>query len=464
MQSEFKILLVDDDANLVESLTDVLEARHFQITKAYSGEDAFKALQCEPSINLAVLDLILPKMSGLELLRKIRVELEIPPAVVMITGYGNVESAVKAIKLGAVDFLEKPINPEELLFIIEKERERQLLVDQNAYFMRELSKRYKIENIVGRSPAMMEVFEKVRSVAESEAPVLIVGENGTGKELIANHLHYSSARCRGPLISVSCATLAPGVLESELFGHERGAFTGAINAKPGRFEMANGGTLFLDEIGDIPLPFQSKLMRVLQFMEFERVGGTKMLKSDFRIISATNHNLSQSIRKGMFRQDLYFRLNTVEIKLPALRERREDIALLVGHFIQIYSRKTNKAIRGCTSELLSVLENYSWPGNVRELKNAIEHAFVYCREDTLGIQHLPRHIYDPDPLDLDLSMLPTRSLADVEQKLIELCLWENKGNKTKAAQALGINRTTLLSKMKVYGISADEAKGSIDEN
>jgi DNA-binding NtrC family response regulator len=199
-------------------------------------------------------------------------------------------------------------------------------------------------------------------------------------------------------------------------------------------------------------------------MEFERVGGTKKLKSDFRIISATNHNLSQSIKKGLFRQDLYFRLNTVPIELPPLRERREDIPLLISHFIQIYSRKTNKAIRGGTPELLSVLENYSWPGNVRELKNAIEHAFVYCREDTLGIQHLPRHICDPDPEGLDLSTLPTRSLAEVEQRLIELSLWENRGNKTKAAQALGINRTTLLSKMRIYGLASDDAKDPTDEN
>jgi len=464
MPSRFKILLVDDDANLVESLADVLENKGYQAAKAYSGEAALQALRDDPTFDLAVVDLVLPQMNGLDLLNNIRSDLETPPAVVMITGYGSIDSAVKAMKLGAVDYLEKPVNPEALLFIIEKERDRQQLIDQNAYFMRELSERYRIENIIGLSPAMLEVFAKVKSIAASDAAILIVGESGTGKELIANHIHYSSARRKGPLIRVSCATLAPGVLESELFGHEKGAFTGATNAKPGRFELANDGTLFLDEVGDIPLPFQAKLMRVLQFMEFERVGGTKKLKSDFRIISATNHNLREDMRRDLFRRDLFFRLNTVEIDLPPLRERREDIPLLFNHFIQIYSRKMNKAIRGSSSELLPVLENYSWPGNVRELKNIVERALVYCKEDVIGIQHLPRYIYDPEPQGMDLSMLPARSLEEIEKRLVELCLWETKGNKSKAAQILGITRTTLLSKLKKHGISASEEDEPTDGN
>ncbi len=464
MRSPFKILLVDDDFNLMESLADVLETKGYQVGKANSGEAALKALHDDPTYNLAVVDLILPQMNGLDLLNNIRSGLETPLAVVMVTGYGSIDSAVKAMKLGAVDYLEKPINPETLLFVIEKERDRQQLIDQNAYFMRELSERYKIENIIGLSPTMLEIFSKVKSIAASDAAILIAGESGTGKELIANHIHYSSARQKGPLIRVSCATLASGVLESELFGHEKGAFTSAISAKPGRFELAHGGTLFLDEIGDIPLSFQAKLMRVLQFMEFERVGGTKKLKSDFRIISATNHDLREDIRKGLFRQDLFFRLNTIEIELPSLRERREDIPLLLNHFIQIYSRKMNKAIRGSSSELLPVLENYYWPGNVRELKNIVERAFVYCKEDMIGLQHLPRYIYDMEPQGMDLSKLPTRSLEEVEKRLVELCLWETRNNKSRAAQMLGITRTTLISKLKKHGISASEENVPPDGN
>jgi len=456
MPNPFKILIVDDEFNVVESLADVLEQSHYQVGKAYSGEEALKILRNDPDYNLVIVDLLLPKMDGLELMAKIREQVEKRPALIVITGHGSVDSAVKAMKLGAEDYLLKPVNPEELLLIIEKERQRQQLVDQNAYFMQELCEKYKIENLVGRSSAMLDVFEKAKLLATSNAPTMIIGESGSGKELFANHIHYAGIRAQGPLIKVSCATLAPGVVESELFGHEKGAFTGAFYSKRGRIELADGGTLFLDEIGDIPLPSQTKLLRVLESQEFERVGSNRMRKSDFRIISATNHNLREDIKRGLFRSDLFYRLATVEIELPPLRERPEDILLLLDHFIQIYSQKTGKAIIGSTTDLLPVLAGYSWPGNVRELKNVVERAFVYCRENVIGIQHLPQYIHNPERKPLNLSELPIRSLEDLEKGLIELCLWEARGNRSQAAQKLGIARQTLQTKMKKYGLSSME--------
>jgi two-component system, NtrC family, response regulator AtoC len=272
--SEFKILLVDDEAKQLETLTDILEVHGYVVTGRQTGEQALGVLNLDPTYHLVIADLRLPGMNGLELVTQIRT-LPHPPAVIMITGYGSIDSAVKAMKLGTLDYLEKPVNPEALLLQVQKAKERQMLVDQNAYFMQELSGRYHLENIIGQSGIMLDVFDKIQALSTSEASVLITGESGTGKELIANHLHYVSARQKGPLIKFSCAALAPGTLESELFGHERGAFTGATCNRTGRFERADGGTLFLDEVGDIPLPTQTKLLRVLQSGEFERVGGDR---------------------------------------------------------------------------------------------------------------------------------------------------------------------------------------------
>jgi two-component system, NtrC family, response regulator AtoC len=450
--SEFRILLVDDEADQLETLSDILEVRGYTVTGRKSGELALEAISEDLPCHLVIADLRLPGMDGLELVRRIQA-LPRPPAVIMITGHGSIDSAVKAMKLGALDYLEKPVNPEALLLQVQKAQERQTLVDQNAYFMHELAGRYHIENIIGRSPVMLEVFDKIRSLSASDASVLITGESGTGKELIANHLHYASARQKGPLVKVSCAALAPGVLESELFGHERGAFSGAISSRAGRFEQADGGTLFLDEMGDIPYSTQTKLLRVLQSGEFERVGGNRVLKSDFRLISATNHNLKDQIRKESFRQDLFYRMCVVEIGIPPLRSRREDIPQLVHHFIQIYREKTGKRIEVINEEAMAALGNYNWPGNVREMKNAIEAAFVYCDGEVIQVEHLPAQIHNKETTPADLSRLSIRSLDEVEKAMIELCMAEAKGNKTRAAEMLRITRSTLDSKISKHSLN-----------
>jgi DNA-binding NtrC family response regulator len=450
--SDFRILLVDDEADQLETLTDILEVRGYTVTGQKTGELALEALSENSPFHLVIADLRLPGMDGLELVKRVRA-LPQPPSVIMITGHGSIDNAVKAMKLGALDYLEKPVNPEALLLQVQKAQERQILVDQNAFFMRELAGRYHIENIIGHSPVMLEVFDKIRSLATSDASVLITGESGTGKELIANHLHYASSRQTGPLVKVSCAALAPGVLESELFGHERGAFSGAIYGRAGRFEQADRGTLFLDEVGDIPIPTQTKLLRVLQSGEFERVGGNLMHKSNFRLISATNQDLKKDIKKETFRQDLYYRLCVVEIEMPPLRSRREDLPLLINHFIKLYREKTNKRIEAIEAEAMAALMRYNWPGNVRELKNVIEAAFVYCTGEIIQVKQLPPQIHCIETNPADLSRLSIRTLDEIECAMIELCMVEMKGNKSKAAELLGVTRTTLISKLHKHGLS-----------
>jgi len=450
MYSEFRILLVDDEPEQLETLKDILHYSGYTVSVAESGKKALQLLAGE-KFHLAILDVVMPGMDGLALLERLRAEHKSVTAL-MLTGNGTVDTAVRAMKFGAADYLLKPVNPEELLLTIARERERRVLVDQNAYFMAELSRRYGLENFVGRSPAMEEVFEKICTVAATDAAVLITGESGTGKELVACHIHYSGDRQGGPFVPVNCADLAHGVVESELFGHERGAFTGAVTSRAGRFERADGGTLFLDEVSDIPFPFQAKLLRVLQSKQFERMGGARRLKSNFRLISATNRDLHEGIREGTFREDLFFRLNVVEIELPPLRRRREDIPPLVDRFVRLYSEEMNKRIVGVTPEALAALEAYDWPGNVRELKNAIERAIVYCRDDRIGLEHLPSQVFHPARA-IDVRQLPTRNLDAVEKALIELCLLETGGNRTQAAKLLGIQRGTLRDKMIRYGLS-----------
>jgi DNA-binding NtrC family response regulator len=450
--NEFRILLVDDDQSLLESMADSLIDRDYQVSKAASAEEALKILAKGADYDLAIIDLVLPGINGIDLLRKISGKYD-EMRLIVITGHGSVATAVDAMKLGAIDYLEKPVNPHNLLMVVKREHERRQLVDQSAYFMAELSKQYNIENIVGGSPAMLKVFKKVKDISDSDSTVLITGESGTGKELIAHHVHYNSRRRTGPIVKVSCASLAQGVLESELFGHEKGSFTGAIRTKPGRFEMAHGGTLFLDEVGDIPLHAQAKLLRVLQTMEFERVGGTKQINTDFRLICATNQDLKQNVQEGIFREDFFYRINVIEIALPPLSERKDDIPILVNYFIELYSHQTNKGITGIHDEAMAMLNSYHWPGNVRELKNVIESASVYCQGAMIDLRHLPQHLQTAKVGTLNLSQLPTRSLIEIEKDMIALCLWEAEGNKAKAAEKLGISRPTLYDKLKKYNLS-----------
>jgi DNA-binding NtrC family response regulator len=452
MQTKFNVLVIDDDPTFLETAESILKIKGFGTSTAISGEKALAKISNEEKYHLVLLDLGLPDIHGLDLLEKIKEKhRELP--VYIITGEEKIQMAVKAIKLGAEDYLVKPVKPEKLVALAEKEREHQQIIDQNAYFMSELSQRYNIENIVGQSRIMQDIFKRIEVVSDSDTTVLITGESGTGKELIANHIHYSSRRRSRPLVTVSCSALAPSVFESELFGYEKGAFTGAERTYIGRFELADGGTLFLDEIGDIPLQYQTKLLRVLQTKEFERVGGNKPISSDFRLIAATNHNLEEDVRKGLFREDLYYRLRVAEIVLPPLRQRKEDIPFLLKHFIDIYANKTNKCIVGSYDEVKDVFEAHDWPGNVRELKNVVERAFVYHQEKDIAIRHLPNYIHSSrSDQSIDLSHLPTRNLAEVEKALVELCMWESGGNKSKAAEMLGIMRSTLQGKLAKYDL------------
>lgn len=452
MHTQFTVLIVDDNPIFLETTETILKIKGFGTDTATTGEIALNKLSNEEKYHLILLDLGLPDVNGLDLLEKIK-EKNLETPVYIITGEEKIQTAVKAMKLGAEDYLVKPVKSEKLVALAEKERERQQIINQNAYFMSELSQRYNIENIVGQSKIMEEIFKRIEVISDTDTTVLITGESGTGKELIANHIHYFSGRRGGPLITVSCSVLAPSVFESELFGYEKGAFTGADKTYIGRFELAHGGTLFLDEIGDIPLPHQTKLLRVLQTKEFERVGSNKPINSDFRLIAATNHDLEEDVRRGLFREDLYYRLRVAEIVLPPLRLRKEDIPFLLRHFIEIYSNKTNKRIIGDVEEVKTIFEAHEWPGNIRELKNVVERAFVYHREKDIPIRHLQNYIHpSKHAKSIDLSHLPTRKLAEIEKALVELCMCETNGNKSRAAELLGIMRSTLQGKLSKYDL------------
>ena len=437
---------------MLEVLSDVLVAEGHPVTPASGGFEALEKLEKGSGYDLVITDLKMPKMNGLELLESIKEKWPDIP-VVILTAYGTVESAVEAIKKGAYDYILKPFKPSEIFGVIGRLLERKSLLEDNIYFQEELSKAYGFENIIGNSPAMREVFEKVETVAQTDSSVALSGESGTGKELIAHVIHFSSRRKEKRFMKVSCAAFAEGVLESELFGHEKGAFTSAISRKLGRFEMADGGTLFLDEIGDIPLSTQITLLRVLQTKEFERVGGTETIKVDVRLISASNQNLEEKIKEGAFREDLYYRLNVVPINIPPLRERREDIPILSNHFLQMFSKETNKRIDRISEKATELLLGYSWPGNVRELRNYIERAVVFCRSRVIEPQDLPPLLSDRrDRRGITLN-LESKSLYEMEKNLIRNVLENTQWNLSRAASELHISRGTLYSKLKKYGLT-----------
>src|ERR1044071_3550134 len=385
-----RILVVDDEANARTALAELLRDEGYEVETA---ADAFKALGKYESFapHIVVTDLKMPGMDGIELVKKIRATDDVVGIIVM-TAFGAVSSAIEAMRAGAAEYLTKPLNFEELLVVLAKVLETQALRRETRQLRLRVRERVAPGNIVGISPPMQRVFEVVDQVAPSRATVLITGESGTGKELVANAIHQRSARAAGPFIKLHCAALAESLLESELFGHEKGAFTGAAMRKDGRFHLADGGTLFLDEIGEISQSIQVKLLRFLQEHEFERVGGTQTIRVDVRVIAATNRDLMEEIARGRFREDLYYRLNVVALEMPSLRERRSDIPALVKFFIDRYARDNGKAIEGCAPETLELLMNYSWPGNVRELENAIERAVVMSSGAPLEARHLPSAI------------------------------------------------------------------------
>ncbi|UCE20202.1 MAG: sigma-54-dependent Fis family transcriptional regulator [Gemmatimonadota bacterium] len=452
MRNTLNILLVDDEINMLEVMRDVLEAEGHCVTTVSSGYEALEKCEDDPPFDLIITDLKMPRMNGIELLEKVR-EKGSPIPVVILTAHGTIGSAVEAVKKGAYDYILKPFKPDEIFGMIGRILERKNLLDDNLYFQKELSKAYGFETIIGTSSVMQDLFENIEKVARTDASVVLRGESGTGKELLAHIIHYASRRKNKRFVKVSCASLAEGVLESELFGHEKGAFTSAVTSKPGRFEVAHGGTLFLDEIGDIPLTTQIKLLRVLQTKEFERVGGTRTIKVDVRLISATNQDLEEKKKQGTFREDLFYRLHVVPILVPPLRERSEDIPILSEYFLRLFSDQTNKRIRGFSQKALELMSSYPWPGNVRELRNYIERATVFCQSDVIKPEDLPpvlMHHGDTGRLSLSLE---SRSLCELEKKLIRTVLEEAQWNLTKAAGALQISRGTLYSKLKKYGLT-----------
>jgi two-component system response regulator AtoC len=440
-----KILVVDDEAIVRESLRDWLSDAGYQVFAAENGAQALEIMEKE-KLGIVITDLVMPGIDGIELMKRAR---EVSPhtAVIIITAYGSIPTAIAAMKEGAYDYIEKPFCPEQTELLIRKLVERQRLIDENLALRQRLEERYRFENIIAKSHKMQQIFEVVRTVAQSNATVLITGESGTGKELIARAIHNLSPRRDKPFVAVSCAALPESLLESELFGHEKGSFTGAIARRKGRFELAHKGTLFLDEIGELSANIQVHLLRVLEEREFTRVGGTETIRSDVRLISATNRDLKDAVMEGKFRDDLYYRLNVVSIQLPPLRERVEDIPLLAQHFLDKFALENQKGEIAFSPDVMDFLVKYEWPGNVRELENAIERAVVLVQDSLITAADLsPQNLPSPNQDS------PRKSLKEMERDHIVSILAETGGNYSRAARILGITRMTLHNKVKVYGL------------
>jgi len=439
------ILVVEDDPKVGESLRLFLKKRGFEILLASNGKEAL-SLFGEEVVDLVITDLVMPKMDGIELLEAVK-NLKPETEVIVISAQGTIEKAVQAMKLGAFDFIEKPINPRVISLVVERALEKQTLILQNRDLRSKLEDKFHFKNIIGKSEKMVKVFELIHHIAAYDSSVLIIGESGTGKELIANAIHYNSPRALMPFVKVSCASLSEGIIESELFGHEKGAFTGAIASRKGRFEMAHQGTLFLDEVKDIPLATQVKLLRVLQEGEFERVGGNKTIQVNIRIIAASNRDLQEAVKNGTFREDLYYRLNVVNIKLPPLRERREDIAFLVNFFIDRFNQKYKMKVKGISQRAMNALVDCEWSGNVRELENTIESILVINSPEVIDLQNLPQEIKEfkekPEVIPIKIGT----PLEEVEREMLIQTLKLTKGNKRRAAELLGINVRTIHRKM-----------------
>jgi DNA-binding NtrC family response regulator len=443
------ILIAEDDPKVGESIRLLLKKRGYEIRLASNGKEALSLFRQE-AVDLVITDLVMPKMDGIELLEAVK-GLRPEAEVVVISAQGTIEKAVQAMKLGAFDFIEKPINPRVITLVVERALEKQTLILQNRDLRSKLEDRFHFKNIIGRSGKMVKIFELIHHIAPYDSSVLIIGESGTGKELIANAIHYNSPRASMPFIKVSCASLSEGIIESELFGHEKGAFTGAIASRKGRFEMADQGTLFLDEVEDIPPATQIKLLRVLQEGEFERVGGNKTIQVNIRIIAASNRDLQEAVKNGTFREDLYYRLNVVNIKLPPLRERKEDTPFLVNFFIDKFNQKYSMSVKGISQRAMSFLIDYGWSGNVRELENTIESILVINSPEVIDIQHLPQEVKDSREKPEVIPIKIGTPLEEVEREMLIQTLKATKGNKRRAAKLLGINVRTIHRKMEELG-------------
>jgi len=448
MEPKVNILVVDDEEIVRSSLAGWLEEDGYHVETAENGPKAIERLP-DREWNLAMVDLKMPGMDGIELMDRIR-EMRPDTTVIIMTAYATVDTAVKAMKQGAYDYIVKPFNPEDLSLSIRKIVEHQNLVRENLYLRKELKKQYRLHDLISKNPRMLEIFELARTVSGSSSTVLVQGESGTGKELLSRAIHMESPRRDSPFLSVSCAALTETLLESELFGHEKGAFTGADAVRSGKIELARDGTLFLDEIGDIGLKLQMDLLRVIEQREFRRVGGSELIPIRSRIIAATNRDLQKAIAEGTFREDLYYRLNVISIHIPPLRERKEDIPLLVDHFLDTFNIEMGKSVEAVSKGALLQLMGYEWPGNARELRNVIERAMVVTKGKII--------------VETDL-LLPSRdaggiaggkSLEEMEREHIRRILLENRWNIHRSAKVLGIDRVTLYNKIKKYRMKREK--------
>jgi len=447
---EKKILVVDDDSLLRDFLGETLNRSGYRVDLASTGEEALEKIKRE-DYDVILSDVRMPNMDGMELLKTTRDFL--PDAkVVMMTAYGTVQNAVEAMKLGAFHYVMKPFSIDEIELVLKRALDHKQLLLENKLLRSEVLGKYRFENIVGKSPQMQEIFELVETVADTKATVLITGESGTGKELIAKAIHYNSPRQEGPFIRINCAALPEGLVESELFGHEKGSFTGAIRQSRGRFELADRGTLLLDEISEISLHLQGKLLRVLQEREFERVGSGVSIQVDVRIIATSNRNLNRLIEKGKFRKDLFYRLNVVPIHIPPLRERREDIPALAEHFLRKYNLENNRQIEGISQKVFEMFLEYFWPGNVRELENFIERAVVTAKGKILNPRDFPRELTFGKIRPPTDEIRVGSTIYEAERKLILKTLKVQGGNRTKAAEILGVSTRTLRNKLHEYGL------------
>ena len=453
MQQRGRVLIVDDEVNARTALAEILRDEGYAVETA---ADAFKALPKleEFAPKLLLTDLKMPGMDGLELMRKAHAA-DPDCVVVVMTAFGAVDSAVKAMREGAADYLTKPVNVEELQLVLARELERRRLRAEAGQLRERLAARHRITSIVGSSPAMQRVFDTVLQVAPSRATVLLTGESGTGKELVAAAVHQHSPRAKGPFVKLHCAALAETLLESELFGHERGSFTGAVARRDGRFQQADGGTLFLDEIGEISPATQVKLLRFLQEHEFERVGGNQTVKVDVRVVAATNRDLLQRVRDGMFREDLYYRLNVVGIEMPSLRERPSDIPLLAAYFLERFAKENGKTIARFSDEALERLAGYAWPGNVRELENAVERAVVVCRGDAIRAEDLSPAIQSSKRPTDGAPAIPGATLSELERYAILKTLEHTGGSTTRASEILKISPRKIQYKLHEYETGRD---------
>lgn len=447
-----RILLVDDEKNILKVMSASLKKEGYEVETARSGEDAIEKVG-NNRYNLVITDYKLPGINGLDLLKELKVK-NAELLVIILTAYGTIEKAVEAMKKGASNYLTKPLNLEELTLVVRDAMERHALIEENKDLKRRLLDKYSFDNIIGKSPAIEEVFRMIRMVSQSNANILIIGESGTGKELVALAIHYDSERKDFPFIPVDCAAIPEGLLENEIFGHEKGAYTGAHDRRLGMIEQAHMGTIFLDEVGELSLNLQKKLLRVLQEREFHRLGGKERVKVNIRVIAATNRDLQQDVKEGRFREDLFYRLNVVTIPIPSLRERMNDVPLLAEHFLGKYNDENKKDIRSFTPEVMKLFMSYEWLGNVRELENIVERAVVLCNFEKIVVDNIPPNIINAvgDKRHIFETSSEGMSLSEVEKKIIHKALEDVRWNQTRASHVLGISRKQLRTKMKNLGL------------